>query len=112
LLFSQVRYLSTDRAVFAEPLQLISLSLFPVTPTLEHRASVKRFVSLQFLNLKTVGKTPSQGRYLHRTIQTLNKRTQISMRRVGFEPTIPVFERAKTVHALDRAAAVFGLQIS
>jgi hypothetical protein len=28
------------------------------------------------------------------------------MPRVGFEPTIPVFERAKTVDALDRAAAV------
>jgi hypothetical protein len=26
------------------------------------------------------------------------------MPRVGFETTIPVFERAKTVHALDRAA--------
>jgi hypothetical protein len=25
---------------------------------------------------------------------------------VGFEPTIPVFERAKTVHALDLAATV------
>jgi hypothetical protein len=29
---------------------------------------------------------------------------------VGFEPTILVFERAKTFHALDRAAAVIGLQ--
>jgi hypothetical protein len=28
------------------------------------------------------------------------------MPRVGFEPTVPVFERAKTVHALDRAATV------
>jgi hypothetical protein len=27
---------------------------------------------------------------------------------LGFEPTIPVFERAKTVHALDRAATVIG----
>jgi hypothetical protein len=27
---------------------------------------------------------------------------------VGFEPTIPVFERAKRVHALDRAATVIG----
>jgi hypothetical protein len=27
---------------------------------------------------------------------------------MGFEPTIPVFERAKTVHDLDRAAAVIG----
>jgi hypothetical protein len=30
------------------------------------------------------------------------------MPQVGFEPTIPVFEQAKTVHALDRAAAVIG----
>jgi hypothetical protein len=27
---------------------------------------------------------------------------------VGFEPTIPVFERAKTVHTLDRATNVIG----
>jgi hypothetical protein len=27
---------------------------------------------------------------------------------VGFEPTIPVFERAKTVQAFDRAATVIG----
>jgi hypothetical protein len=31
------------------------------------------------------------------------------MPRVGFEPTIPAFERAKTVHALDRAATVLDL---
>jgi hypothetical protein len=34
------------------------------------------------------------------------------MPRVGFEPTIPAFEQAKTVHALDGAATVmssFGL---
>jgi hypothetical protein len=30
------------------------------------------------------------------------------MLRVGFEPKIPVIERAKTVHALDRAANVIG----
>jgi hypothetical protein len=30
----------------------LSLSAFRVAPTLEHRASVKRFVSLQFLNLR------------------------------------------------------------
>jgi hypothetical protein len=30
------------------------------------------------------------------------------MRRVGFEPTIPVFLRAKTFHVLDRAASVIG----
>jgi hypothetical protein len=30
------------------------------------------------------------------------------MPQVGFEPTIAVFERAKTVHVLDRAATVIG----
>jgi hypothetical protein len=32
------------------------------------------------------------------------------MSRVGFEPTIPTFQRADTVHALDRAAIVIGLR--
>jgi hypothetical protein len=30
------------------------------------------------------------------------------MFRVGFEPTIPVFERTKAVHALDRATSLIG----
>jgi hypothetical protein len=42
----------------------------------------------------------------HRTVQTQNKRTQTSMPQLGFEPTILVFERAKTIHALDSAATV------
>jgi hypothetical protein len=49
--------------------------------------------------------SPSQERYL-RTGQ--NKRTQTSMPWVGFEPTIPVFERAKTVHVWDRTAILIG----
>jgi hypothetical protein len=44
----------------------------------------------------------------HRTTQTQNKLTQISMSGEGFGPKIPVFERAKTVHASDRAATVIG----
>jgi hypothetical protein len=44
----------------------------------------------------------------HRTTQTQTKRKQISMPQVGFEPMIPVFKRAKTVHALDRAATMIG----
>jgi hypothetical protein len=70
---------------------------------------VKRFVSFKFLNLRhSVGLlgrviSPSQGRYL---TQTQNKHRQTS--RVGFEPTIPAFDRAKTVHVLDRAANMFG----
>jgi hypothetical protein len=61
----------------------------------------------QFLNLYTVGRTPWRGinpvaRPLptHGTKQTQNKRRQTSMPRVGLEPTIPVLQRKKTVHAL------------
>jgi hypothetical protein len=67
------------------------------------------------LIIYTIGRTPWTGdrpvaRPLatHRTIQTQNKRTQTFMPWVGFEPTIPAFERAKTVHASDRAATVIG----
>jgi hypothetical protein len=61
----------------------------------EHRACVKCFVSLQFLNLlHSVGLLrrvvrPSQSRYL--------TQTQTSIPRVEFEPTIPGFKRAKIV---------------
>jgi hypothetical protein len=44
----------------------------------------------------------------HRTTQTQNKRKQTFMPAVGFEPTIPVFERAKTAHTWDRAATLIG----
>jgi hypothetical protein len=69
------------------------------------------FVSLQFLNLRHsvrhLGRviSPSQGRCVTQTQNTLKHR-QTAMPRVGFQPMIPVFERAKTVHALDRAATV------
>jgi hypothetical protein len=33
------------------------------------------------------------------------------MPRVGFEPTIPTFERSKTVHVLDCAATAIGTLI-
>jgi hypothetical protein len=42
---------------------------------------------------------------------TQNKRTQISVPRLRLEPTIQVFERAKTDHDLDRAATVIGLYL-
>jgi hypothetical protein len=49
------------------------------------------------------GISPLQGRYQHMTTQTQNKHRQTFVPRVGFESTIPVFGRAKTFHALDRA---------
>jgi hypothetical protein len=48
--------------------------------------------------------SPWQGRYLHRITQT--QHSQTSMPWVGLEPTIPAFEQAKTVHAIDRASTV------
>jgi hypothetical protein len=68
-----------------------------------------------FVILYTVGRTPwteaeSATRRLptHRIAQTQNKHTHKSMPRVLFETTTTLFERAKTVHALDRASTVIG----
>jgi hypothetical protein len=62
-----------------------------------------------FLIFYTVGRTPLTGDQAvprplsaQTTTQTQNKRTQTSMPKVGFEPTIPVSEQVKTFHALDQ----------
>jgi hypothetical protein len=61
--------------------------------------------------------TPPQAHYLNTGQHKQNKRAHIhtlththqtSMPWVEFEHTIPTSERAKTVHALDRAATVTG----
>jgi hypothetical protein len=72
----------------------------------------------RFLILYTVGRTPWMGDQpmerplpIHKTTQTQNKHTQAFMSRVGFEPTKSVFERAKTVHALDCTATVIGFYV-
>jgi hypothetical protein len=64
-----------------------------------------------FLILYTVGRTPWTGDQpvasplpTRRTTQTQNERTPTGMPQVGFQAMIAMFERAKTVHALDRAA--------
>jgi hypothetical protein len=74
------------------------------------------FFFFSFLTPSTVGRTPWTGDYpvvrplpTHRTTQTEQTHTiQTSMPWVGFEPTIPEFERARTVHGLDRPATVIG----
>jgi hypothetical protein len=67
----------------------------------------------QFFNIYIVGRTPWRGdqsvaRPLpgRRTTQTQNICTQTAMHRMVFEPQIPVFERSKTIHALDSAVTV------
>jgi hypothetical protein len=66
-----------------------------------------------FLILYTDGRTPwtedqpvARPLPIHMTTQTQNQRTQTSMLLVGFEPTIPAFEREKSVRVVDRAATV------
>jgi hypothetical protein len=65
-------------------------------------------IHTQSVGLLERGISPSQGRYLPTEQHKHRINAQTSMLRVGFEPTIPVFERAKTVHALHRAAAGIG----
>jgi hypothetical protein len=72
---------------------------------LEHRAYVKRFISLQFLNLRH-----SVGFFGQVISPSQNKHKQTSIPQVGFEPTIPAFKRAKTVHAFDHTATVIGTE--
>jgi hypothetical protein len=70
------------------------------------------------LILYTVGRPPwtwgqpvAKPLSTHRRTQIQNKCKQTSMPWVEFEPTIPAFEQAKTVDALDRAATVIGYKI-
>jgi hypothetical protein len=94
---------------FSRSLSLsLALSLWLYSPL-----DLGRFFSFLIVNI--VSRTPWTGDQpvtrplpTHRTTQTQNKRKQTSMPRVGFEPMIPVFERTKTINALDRAAAVIG----
>jgi hypothetical protein len=74
--------------------------------------SLGRFANIliwtQLVRLLGQGISTSQGRYLHTSTQIQKKRTQISMPPVGLEPTTRMFERARTVHVLDRTATVIG----
>jgi hypothetical protein len=72
--------------------------------------ALQPFVGPWFLMFYTINRTPwtsdqpvARPLPTHRTTQT-----QTSMSQVGFELTIPLFERAKTVHAIDHAATAIG----
>jgi hypothetical protein len=65
------------------------------------------FFSFVILYTPGTGDQPvSRPTPTHRTTQRENKRKQTSIPRVGFEPTTPMCERVKTIHAYDRVAAV------
>jgi hypothetical protein len=56
------------------------------------------------------GISPTQALYVHGTTQHRKTHTHTSKPRAVFESMIPVFERSKTVRALDRAAIGTGLR--
>jgi hypothetical protein len=58
----------------------------------------------QVVGLLGRGISPTQGLYLHRTTQHKKTRTHIHASS-GIRTTIPMFERPKTVRALDRAVS-------
>jgi hypothetical protein len=68
----------------------------------------------QFLDLYTVGRTPTGDQTvarqlpIHRTTPAQNEPTQTPMARIWFEPTLPMFEGAKAVRASDCAIIVTG----
>jgi hypothetical protein len=84
----------------------ISISVYGSTALVDLGRFFSFLIYTQSLGLLGRGISPSQGLYLYTEQHKQNKRTQTSMPRVGLEATIPVFERAKTVHSLDRAATV------
>jgi hypothetical protein len=98
------RAINTDQTIFFWSVTLTSIR-------------VSRFFFHSFLNIsQTVGllgrvispsqrRYPNTGQHKHR-INTYTHQT--SMPWLGFKPTIPASERAKTVHALDGSAAVTG----
>jgi hypothetical protein len=82
---------------------MLNLSLWLYSPS-----DLGRFFS--FSILYTVDRSSWTGISRRKAATyTQNKRTQIPMPRVGFEATIPVFERAKTFHALGRTATGIGM---
>jgi hypothetical protein len=88
------------------------LSLYGSTALVDLGRFFSFLIYTQFVGLLGRGISPSQGRYLHTEQHKQNKRTQTSMCRVGYEPTTPVFERAKAIHTSDRAANVVGIVLS
>jgi hypothetical protein len=100
--------LATPRSAVSFIVSLYGLSIYGSTALVDVGCYFSFLMYTQSVGFLGRGISPSQGRSLHTKQHTQNKRTQTSMPWVGFEPTIPVFERAKTFHALDRASTVNG----
>jgi hypothetical protein len=87
------------------------LSIFiPLTPTWSTGHPWNASSHFSFLILVSRYNSLDGGSGLRKaaTYTGQHKRRQTSMPWVGFEPTIPVFHRAKTFYTLDLAATVIG----
>jgi hypothetical protein len=87
------------------PVCILSLS-FLLLPLWSIRHPWNASFHFSFLIVRQSVGLLGQGISLSLGRRYLHKHRQTYIPWVGFEPTIPVFERAKTVHALDRAATV------
>jgi hypothetical protein len=87
---------------------LVNLSIWLYSPLLGlgHFFSFLTYTQLVRLLGRVI--SPSQGHYLHTQKHKHRMNSQTSMPQMAFEHTIPVFEWAKTVHALDREGTVIG----
>jgi hypothetical protein len=110
-------YLSIHPSIHPSNHRFISLSIY-LSVCLSKPTYLPIYGSTAFVHLgrffsfiiltQSVGLLDGGSGRLKASAYTQNKRTQTSMPRVGFQPTIPVFELAKTIHALDSAATVIG----
>jgi hypothetical protein len=99
--------------------QNVALFLFFFTMALPAHSGPRPLIQFRNHFSQTAGLlgrviSPSRGRYLNtgQHKHRINAYTyQTSMLWVGFEPKIPVYEREKTVHALDRALTVSGCSV-
>jgi hypothetical protein len=88
-------------------LSLFSLCFFQVSEFLFTYGSLRHLVGLLGRGISpTPRPLPTQD---NTTQHNTEKHRHTSMLRAGFEPPIPMFERPKTVRALDRAAIGTGL---
>jgi hypothetical protein len=85
-------------------IESLPIYLWLYSPSVDLGRFFTFLIYTQTAGLLERGIPTSQGRYLHPEQQTQNEPTLTSMPQVGFERTIPVFERVKTVCALDWAA--------
>jgi hypothetical protein len=77
-----------------------------------HFFQFKNLLCGYFISLLGWEISPSQDPYLHRRTQTEKRvHTSISMPGMGFQPTIPMLKRQKTVHALGPSATAIGLHL-